>query len=185
MEIEGLSVKTCGRCKQPKPEADFHRAAAHKSGLQSSCKQCKAEESLARYHAKLADNPEYAKKKKEYDAKRRIVSARKIREYDKIRAHQPNRRILTAEGVKRRRSTLKVATPFWLSDSERKDMRRLTALAKTWSEKWGVPYHTDHIVPLHGKDVCGLHVPWNLQILAAPLNYTKSNKLDRAVYPGN
>lgn len=178
-------MKTCGRCKQPKPETDFHRSASHKSGLQSSCKKCKAEESIARYHAKLADDPEYAKKKKEYDAKRRVFASEKLREYDRLRAHQPSRRLLTAEGVKRRRATLKVATPPWLSKADRKDMLRLSALAKSWSEKWGVSYHTDHIVPLHGKDVCGLHVPWNLQILAAPLNQTKSNKTNRRAYPGN
>ena len=42
---------------------------------------------------------------------------------------------------------------------------------------FGFKWHVDHIIPLRGRNVSGLHVPLNLQVIPGVINQTKSNKL--------
>lgn len=67
------------------------------------------------------------------------------------------------------------ACPKWLSAEQRKEIKWYYEMARFMSESFLVNFHVDHIVPLKGKTVCGLHVPWNLQILTATENCEKSN----------
>ncbi len=67
------------------------------------------------------------------------------------------------------------ATPPWLSKAHRIQIRGTYAEAKRQREQ-GREVAVDHIVPLVSKIVCGLQVPWNLQIITEKENAAKSNK---------
>ena len=67
------------------------------------------------------------------------------------------------------------ATPPWLSDEHRAEMRSIWKRKKELRRQ-GLDVHVDHIVPLTHELVCGLHVPWNLQIMEAGPNMSKGNK---------
>ena len=56
-------------------------------------------------------------------------------------------------------------------------MRDLYVQARRLTKITGERYVVDHIVPLRGDEVCGLHVPWNLRVITQEENLKKSNKL--------
>jgi 5-methylcytosine-specific restriction endonuclease McrA len=69
------------------------------------------------------------------------------------------------------------ARPSWLTMIQLVQIQEFYEIAKARSYQTGIVHHVDHIVPLQGKNVSGLHVPWNLQILTASENCSKSNNV--------
>lgn len=72
----------------------------------------------------------------------------------------------------KRRAAKKSAFSVWSDRSKIKSIYNECVLKSTD----GVRHEVDHIVPLRGKNVCGLHNEFNLQILSASENRAKSNK---------
>jgi 5-methylcytosine-specific restriction endonuclease McrA len=81
------------------------------------------------------------------------------------------------EMVSLRRRRFRQATPKWLTAEQRMEIRLKYRLAIEISRATDKRYAVDHIVPLQGEEVCGLHVPWNLQVILQEENLKKSNKL--------
>lgn len=68
------------------------------------------------------------------------------------------------------------ATPLWLNQDQIDEVLDFHKAARLFQIYTGVEYHVDHIVPLQGETVCGLHVPWNLQLLPWNENLSKQNR---------
>src|SRR5271165_3915827 len=80
----------------------------------------------------------------------------------------------TFKSAKYRAAKLK-RTPHWLTQEHWKQIEAFYIEAKRLTQVTGIPHEVDHIVPLQGKNVSGLHVPWNLQILTESQNCSKNN----------
>lgn len=75
-----------------------------------------------------------------------------------------------------RRAAILERTPAWLTSEHFFEMEIFFWYSAFLQESTGVPHHVDHAVPLRGKKVSGLNVPWNLQVLSKPENLKKSNR---------
>jgi Tfp pilus assembly protein PilE len=133
----------------------------------------------------LANDPQYWKKQYAQNPekfKTRAINWRnknpeKAKEVNK-KSRAKSRAKLNALQVVRNASKLN-ATPAWLTKEQKRHIELFYEMSKRTSERSGFKCHVDHIVPLKGKNVCGLHVPWNLQVVSASYNSMKKNRLNK------
>ena len=88
---------------------------------------------------------------------------------------EANKGKVNAVVAKRKASKLQ-RTPSWLTKEDLAEIEDIYRMAKRRSEVEGIEYHVDHIIPLQGRNISGLHVPSNLQILRARDNLSKGNR---------
>ena len=195
-------TKRCYKCKEVKEKSEFYSNSSKPDGLNNACRVCDSLRKKGRYvknrEAILRQVKEYEYKnrdkirerKKKYRVENREVIKNREKEYriknrDKIKEYQvKNRDKINTKGA-RYRANKRNACPDWLTQEHHNVIADLYATAQKITKETGIPHHVDHIVPLKGKSydmgtrrmkhtISGLHVPWNLQVVPAEDNLSKS-----------
>jgi hypothetical protein len=189
MEIK--MYKNCSKCKEDKLLSAFSKSRANKGGYQNQCKLCvsifqkeyqkkyrelhkdTAKEYALQYYE--ANKTELKSLSKEYYELNKDKLKPKRRKYNKS-YRKSNLARMAAKSAKRRAIKLQ-ATPIWLTEQHVKEIEEFYKQSQLLKSITGEEHHVDHIIPLQGKNVCGLHVPWNLQVITAKENLSKYNKI--------
>ena len=153
-------MKRCTICKTELEESLFGKDKSRKDGLSAKCKPCAKSITQKRKDK----NPElFRERSRDYMRKHRsqLGESERLSIWRRQRAD--------------RRASVNKAKPKWLSGPQKAHIKRTYRLAQLMGEITDQQYHVDHIMPLRGEDVCGLHVPWNLQVIPAEINLQKGN----------
>ena len=145
-------MKICRDCKVNKPLEAFVKNKLCKEGIDTLCLSCNRQ------------------RVKKWRAEGRRDSAAEARRY--VARHPEKAKARTARYQTRKKN----ACPEWLTDYQHSLIEKFYELATRKTSSTGISHHVDHIIPLQGKTVCGLHVPWNLQVLTAQENLSKHNR---------
>jgi 5-methylcytosine-specific restriction endonuclease McrA len=119
--------------------------------------------------AKALENKEYAKSYREtnkanvYKTKKKYVES--------------NRGYINFYAGSRRVAKMN-RTPLWLTDFDKLKIKCMYSVASMLTRENKETWHVDHIIPLQGKNVSGLHVPSNLQAIRGEENMAKHNKFE-------
>lgn len=195
-------MKRCSVCNNEKPLSEFKLRRGRGAGSNtlyphSWCKPCLAAKLAVNSKAHRARNPAYSAehqakrrsnvllRKAERERARELYALNRNRERARKKAWFAANPEKSAEYRKanpdvvraikaRYRAALLNAMPWWVSQEE---IKAIFKAARPEMEATGEKLHVDHIIPLQGHSVCGLHVPWNLQILPASVNQSKGNRM--------
>lgn len=168
-------MKTCRVCQTEKPPSDFYARKESRDGRCHECKACLGARTSKNQKADHAgrrakvDRWQATNREKSLELKRKYYADRKDYYLAKGREYRKSSPHLHRARIARRRAAKLCATPPWADREEIKAIYEQAAIAGM---------QVDHIHPLQGETLCGLHVPWNLQLLTATDNQRKSNKFE-------
>jgi hypothetical protein len=176
--------RICRICSVEKLITEFSKHKTYKDGIDTSCKECVRE----RKRQIWASDPErYRAYGKKYKAANKEIIAERAKKYvaenrdarvATMKAYRQNTKYVQAEYVRRRQAAKMQRTPAWLTEDDIWMMREAYKLARLRTKLFGFSWHVDHVLPLQGKVVSGLHVPTNLQVIPWLDNLKKHNRVN-------
>ena len=190
-------TKTCTQCLVSKALSEFQNDVRAKDGHKPYCRKCykkkyaNKDKKASYYQA----NKEHINKKssKYFQENKEAIYA--YRKTDKVASYhkkylkdneekiasqsrewkQSNRGSVRSYRAKRRAAILQATVPW----ADLEAIKEIYKEAVMLTKETGIEYHVDHIIPLQGKEVSGLHCESNLQILTASDNISKHNKFEQ------
>lgn len=159
-------MKICAACNTEKTESEFRAKKDTKDGLHPWCVNCCRE--YGRQH--------YRKNKQTYidKAKTWIKNNAESRTNTNAKYKKNNRAKHTADTAMYR-AAKDQRTPKWLTEFDLLHIKCLYQVAAMRTRESGEPWHVDHVIPLRGKNVSGLHVPSNMRVIRGEDNVRKKN----------
>lgn len=140
-------MKTCRKCDETKDPMEFRRVKNRNTYIFR--RECRSCE-------------------RAYSAANKKVINERTRLWSQANSDRVNARTATYRANKRQ------ATPKWANQGY---INLFYKIAKMEEARTGRRVDVDHIIPLRGKTVCGLHCEDNLQLLFKEDNLIKGNKL--------
>lgn len=148
--LELEGLAECTCCEEWLPLSDFYSRKSIQKGITSTCKEC----TKGKAHDWKKDNPDKVLKT---NRKYKKANPEKVKLWNKL------------DNARRRAAQLQ-RTPEWADQDKIKKIY----------ENCPKGYHVDHIIPLQGKTVSGLHIETNLQYLTPTENLKKGNKFEQS-----
>lgn len=180
-------MKRCSKCNSIPSFNNFHKDKSKSDGLRPRCKTCRSSEAKGYYEINKSRinfissvwNSNNKEMYQETNKRYRMLNKERI----KLRSRSyylEHKSEYSARTALRRSRKLK-RTPEWLTSIDSALVKSLYNSAKRLSECIGIKFHVDHIIPLQGELVSGLHTPSNLRIISSFSNLSKGNKYNPEV----